>query len=356
MKTLITFITIFLFINSFAEEENIVSKTNYIPPEVQKQLGIKTEKVIKKSIKITKKYPAVVKDDLTLSQAVYSPVNGIIKKLFVKEGDKVRKNQKLAYIYSPEIAMILTQIKQAQVQVKTSKELFQREKQLYEEKITTYTRFFQAKINYENALARLKALEESLNIYGELENNFLVLKSQIEGYIAKQNVILGDSVNIEKLMFKIHSHEILWAVAYVPVVEIKNIKTKTKAEVISPLGKTKGIIDFISHKVDPKTKRVEVRIIADNKNEVLKPEMFVDVKIPFKHIYGIIIPASAVVLQGDKYFVFVKEQDKFYPREIEVQQRIDGFYLVKSGLKEGEIIVTDGTIHLKARFFAEAEE
>ncbi len=356
MRIFIFLIGLLFSTTLLAEEENIVSKTNYIPPEIQKQLGIKTQKIKRRSIKITRVYPAVVKDDLTLSEAVYSPVEGIIKKLFVKEGDRVKKGQKLAYIYSPEIAKILTQIKQVQVQVKTSKELFEREKKLYQEKITPYTRFFQAKINYENAVAKLKALEQSLKIYGELENSYLVLKSHIKGYIAKQSVILGDSVNLQKLLFKIHSHETLWAVAYVPVTEIKSIKVKSKAIVVSPLGTTTGIIDFISHKVDPETKRIEVRIIADNKNEVLKPQMFVDVKIPVKNIYGLVIPASAVVLHEGKKYVFVKQDNNFYPRQIQTEKRINGLYLVKAGVKEGEQIVVEGTIHLKARFFAEAEE
>ncbi len=345
-----------IFINAFSEEESITSETNEIPIEIQKELGIKTEPVRERVLTVEKTYPAIIKDDLTLSEAVFSPVEGLVKKLFVKEGDRVKKGQKLAYIYSPEIAKIITKIKQAQVKVKTTGELFKLEEKLYRESIIPYTRYFRAKIDYENAKAELRALEESLNIYGEIKDKYLVLKSHMNGYIALQNVILGDSVGIDKMLFKIHSHRKLWTVAFVPITEIKEIKKGVQVSVLSPIGKTKGIIDFISHKVDPDTKRVEVRIITDNKNEVLKPNMFVDVKIPVKRVKGLFIPASAVAIHENDYIVFVKEGNRFEPVHVKLGERLNGYYRLISGLRKGQEIVVQGTIHLKSKFFGEAEE
>ncbi|RUM59575.1 MAG: efflux RND transporter periplasmic adaptor subunit, partial [Persephonella sp.] len=91
MKKLILLLIFGVFYIAFGEEENVVSKNNIVPVEIQKELGIETEKVKTTTVKITKKYPALVKDDLTLSQKVFSPVEGIVRKLAVKEGDKVRK-------------------------------------------------------------------------------------------------------------------------------------------------------------------------------------------------------------------------------------------------------------------------
>jgi len=67
-----------LFINlSFSEEETLEKVK--IPQEIIHQLDIKTEVIKKKSLTLSKKYPAVVKDDLTLSEAIYSPVSGLVK-------------------------------------------------------------------------------------------------------------------------------------------------------------------------------------------------------------------------------------------------------------------------------------
>jgi len=136
--------------------------------EIVEKLNIKWDLVKEREISLKRKYPAVVKDDLTLSEAVYSPVEGIVKKLFVKEGDPVKKGQKLALIYSPEIRKLIADIKLAQVKVRNLKAVYEREKKLYEAEVIPYGRFFTAKINYENALGELNALKESLRAYGEI--------------------------------------------------------------------------------------------------------------------------------------------------------------------------------------------
>ncbi len=353
MKKIIPILALFIaLINiSLANDEWIK-----IPKDIQKKLGIKVQNVGERTISLTKKYPAIVKDDLTLSQAVYSPVEGIIRKLYVKEGDKVKKGQKLVAIYSPEIAKIITDIRKTQVEVKINKTIYEREKKLYQERLIPYRRLLTAEQQYKNSLAKLNALRENLKIYGETERGLLILRSNINGYIAKQNVILGDSVDINKLIFKIHSHEKLWVVAFIPVKDIKNLKLGQYVEILSPLGKTRGKLDFISHKVDPKTKRVEARIIADNRNEVLKPNMYVDVKIPLERLTGLFVPVSAVVKDGNKHYVFLSKGDKFKPVPVEIANRYGSYYEVKSGLNIGDRIVVNGTIYLKAKFFGEAEE
>jgi len=189
-----------------------------------------------------------------------------------------------------------------------------------------------------------------------LENGLLVLRAGIDGYISQQNIVLGDSVNLGKQIFKIHSHERLWVVAFVPVEDSTIFKKGLKLKIISPIGTTYGVVDFISHKVDPDTKRNEIRIIADNKNDTLKPNMFVDVILYKKLSKDLYIPVSAVVFQEDKTLAFVEENGYFYPVEIKIGKRIGDYYQVLNGLKEGQNVVVEGTVHLKAKFFGEAEE
>jgi len=63
------------------------------------------------------------------------------------------------------------------------------------------------------------------------------------------------------------------------VEDLNLFKKGKKIKIVSPIGNGYGKVDFISHKVDPDTKRNPVRIIADNTKDYLKPNMFVDVFI-----------------------------------------------------------------------------
>ena len=352
----ILLITLLLLINFiFAEEEEHLEKVK-LPEEVIKQLDIKVEAVKKRSLTVSKTYPAIVKDDLTLSEAIYSPVEGLIRKLFVKEGDRVKKGQKVALIYSPRITQLLSDIYLAKVNLENARKVYEREKQLYENQVIPYTRYFNAMVNYENAKGRLKALEKTLEAFGEIENGFIVLRAGMNGYVAEQNVILGDSVNLDKQIFKIHSHERLWVVAFVPVQDLALFRKGKKVKIVSPIGTSYGFVDFISHKVDSDTKRNPVRIIADNTKDYLKPNMFVDVLVFTKLPENLYVPASAIVYQEDKVLVFVEEDGYFHPVEIKIGERVGEYYQVLDGLKEGQKVVVSGTVHLKAKFFGEAEE
>ncbi len=353
MRVLLVLILLINF--AFAEEEEKLNKVK-IPKEVLQSLDIKVEKVKKQSIEFLKKYPSIVKDDLTLSQAIYSPVEGLVKKLFVKEGDKVKKGQKVALIYSPEITKLLSKIYLAKVNLENAKRIFEREKQLYEKRIIPYTRYFSALTNYEMAKGKLEALNKSLKAYGEIKNGLVILRSGLDGYVAKQDVILGDSVGTDRRLFKIHAHNRLWVIAFAPVEDLKLFSKGEKVEVISPLGITYGTVDFISHAVDPKTKRNPVRIIANNDKDILKPNMFVDTILKRKLPKGIYIPASAVVYQDNETLVFVKDNGYFYPVRVKLGKRYGKYFQVLNGLKEGDEVVVKGAIYLKAKFFGEAEE
>jgi cobalt-zinc-cadmium efflux system membrane fusion protein len=148
----------------------------------------------------------------------------------------------------------------------------------------------------------------------------------------------------------------LWVVAFVPVQDLSIFYKGKKVKIVSPIGITYGNVDFISHKLDPDTRRNDVRIVADNSSDKLKPNMFVDVFVYQKLPKRIYIPVSAVVFNEDKTIAFVEEGGFFEPVEIKVGNRIGNYYQVIYGLKEGQNVVVKGTIHLKAKFFGEAEE
>lgn len=355
-KRLIVLILVlnFIFATGLLAEEG---KERYkLTGDIIKKLDIKVYTVKKKDISISKKYPAVVKENLNSIEMVYSQIDGLVKKLFVKEGDYVKKGEVLAYIYSPEIARIQSELYIARVKLKTALENYKRAEYLYKNEVIPYSKFFEAKIQYENAKGEVKALKKSLSAYGNVKNGLVVIKSLKGGVIVKQNVVLGDSVNLDKPMFEIHSHEKLWVVGYIPVKDLTLFKKNQKVKIVSPLGSLIGKVEFISPEVDLKTKRAEIRIVVFNKNSILKPNMFVDIFLTKKLKEGIYIPASSVITNENKRFVFKLNVDYVIPQEVHIDKRFGSYYKVLSGINYGDRIITKGSIYLKAKFFGEAEE
>lgn len=116
-----------------------------------------------------------------------------------------------------------------------------------------------------------------------------------------------------------------------------------------------GKVGHISDTVDPTSRTVKMRCLADNKAHRLKPEMFakVDVLSAAGHKL-MLVPAQAVLNDGDKSIVIVaSEGTVFRARPVEVGLEIEGKVRVLSGLRAGEKIVTDGAIFMKREIDAQ---
>ncbi len=267
----------------------------------------------------------------------------------MKEGDYVAKGAPVAEIYSPEIADLIGKIKIAKVRMETAKKLYERDKQLYNQKVIQYTRFFTSMIEYERAQGEYKALLEKLKSYGEIKGYHLLLRSPGEGYVVEQDVVLGESVGPQRELFKIHSHEFVWVYGWADEKSSREIKEGIKAVVKADETEIPCRVDFIGHEVDEKTRRVKIRCVAHNRDHLLKPGMFVKLSLKTGRKKALLVPKRAVQDIEGKKILFVWKGDHFEPREIHVYKEINGYYVVEEGVKEGEKIAVSGTVFLKTK-------
>ncbi len=100
---------------------------------------------------------------------------------------------------------------------------------------------------------------------------------------------------------------------------------------------------YLDNSIDPLTRTLRVRALVKNDHGVLKPDMFLDISIRVDLGETLTVPVEAVSPQGKTFVVFVdKGEGLFEPRRVELGQKTDGVYQVRSGLSEGEKVVTNG--------------
>jgi Cu(I)/Ag(I) efflux system membrane fusion protein len=119
-----------------------------------------------------------------------------------------------------------------------------------------------------------------------------------------------------------------------------------------------GRVSYIFPQADPQTRTLKARIDVENPGFVLKPEMFVNVRLGAAHPARLAVPEDAVIDTGSRTIVYVdKGQGAFEPREIVTGTFFDGKVEVLAGLKEGERVVAAGTFLLdsESRIKAPAE-
>lgn len=135
---------------------------------------------------------------------------------------------------------------------------------------------------------------------------------------------------------------------YAPIYEfelplVKLGQTVTVEVQAIPGMKLEGVIQSIGPVLDPATRSARIRAVLTDPQHILKPEMFVNASIQVAADDVLTVPEEAVFDTGTKKIVFVdKGQGLFEPRDVAVGVKADDYYEVKSGVSEGEAVVTSG--------------
>ena len=265
---------------------------------------------------------------------------GRIEKLFVSfTGENVKKGEKLATVYSPEL-------------VTAQRELL--EAIGYKDSRPALYNAARGKLRlWDLTGEQIDAIEEK----GEPQLFFDIL-SPISGTVFKRHVALGDYVKEGSALFKVIDLTHVWIMfdAYESDLPWLNTGDKVKYNLPSVPGKTfEGNVVYIDPFIDPSTRVAKVRVEQNNPGLTLKPEMFVNGFIESNTAGAaneILIPKSSILWTGKRAVVYVKVPDRDQPsflyREIELGPESGKFYVVSRGLAEGEEIAVNGVFKIDA--------
>lgn len=349
--------------------------------DIIKNSKIKSEYVVEKPVLTVFSTTGEVKRNDDMFYTISSLVQGRIIDAPVKLGDYVKAGQVVAYIQNPDIAKINASatsalhenriaIHQAETKYNLAQKNYEREKRLYQEGITARKDLIQAESDYIIAKDDLKIFRERdvhikqetiavMASYGvkpdfnsenvASSNPLTAMKS---GVVTKKNVTIGSIVTPEQVLYEITDMSELWLDIILYSNDIKNIVKGQKVEFF-PDSMEKvfvGKIDYIQPISNAVTQTYTARAFFDNKDGLLQPGMFGEVKIICdKTINKPFIPKSAVQKYGKEIFVFLDiGSGKFKKQIIKISEETDDGFYVDEGLSTGDKIVSDGSFTLKS--------
>jgi membrane fusion protein (multidrug efflux system) len=108
-----------------------------------------------------------------------------------------------------------------------------------------------------------------------------------------------------------------------------------------------GSVTTIDSRIDPNTRTIKVRAKLNNDELLLRPGMLLTVRLIQERQQFLAIPESAVMPVQNKQFAYLIIDGKAERREFEEGRRIPGFVEVRSGLKAGEQVITEGVIKIR---------
>ena len=264
---------------------------------------------------------------------------GRIERLNVNfTGEKIKKGQLLATVYSPELV-------KAQQELLTAASVKENQPALYKA--------------VRNKLKLWKLSEKQINQIektGKVKENFPVYAT-VSGTVSEKLVEQGDYVSQGQALLKIANLNSVWANFDVYENQISNFKVGQSIAITTnayPNETFNAKVSFIDPVLNPETRTVTMRAVLNNSKGKFKPAMFVTGKVEAEEKQTeqqLSIPATAVLWTGKRSIVYVKSDASkpvFEMREIVLGGRVGENYQIKKGLELGEEIVTNGVFTVDA--------
>jgi RND family efflux transporter MFP subunit len=316
--------------------------------------GIKTEPVQRKSIAVPLSLPGKVSFDERRLAQLTARVSGRIEQVNVFTNDQVGDNAVLLELFSQEYLTMENEFFQASERWKRSQE----------PAIPTGASDEKAaaKAIYESAKRKLMIIGLSEAEVAELETTRVPqthfhIRAPFAGTIIESNVRQGEYVQVGAELFELADLSTLWVLADLYEKDLPYVRAGMKAQVVVAAypGSVAGTISTIYSVLDEKTRTVKARVQVENRHGKLKPEMFCTVNVQTQ--FGketIKIPASALLGETEKHFVFIAVNDTtFEKRDIRTGVETREFAEVLDGLLLGEKLVVKGGFFLKSELAKE---
>ncbi len=278
---------------------------------------------------------------------LYPMVSGNVIDVKVSLGDYVEKGQVLAVVKSTEITGAENDIVTAQSNLAVSEKNLAAMEDMYKSGITSEKDYTSALKETEKARSELNKAKTVLSIYGGKQSDYIV-SSPISGYIVEKFVNPNMQIRPDNAtnLFTISDLRKVWVLANVYESDISNIKMGAKASITTvsyPDKKYTGYIDKIYNLLDPDNKTMKVRIQLDNKDNLLKPEMFAKVIIhQVKDSAMLAVPSKSIVFDRDKYWVMVcNDKCNVQTKQVDIVESSNLYAYVRSDVKPGEKVITN---------------
>lgn len=307
----------------------------------------------------------------TKTVRVSSPLQGTVKNIPADIGGRFTAVDVLLTLDSNEVSEAKAEYMKKAGALTLARKTAEREASLFAKKISAEVdvqearnRLNEAEIELRNAGIRLERLGfSSPDIIGLLPgdvasviNGVLPVHAPITGTVIEKYVSAGERVEAGKELLLLSDLSEVWVWANIREADLpvlQNQPTDIICEIDMPGKDGKkypGVLDVISGQMNEQTRTVKARIRVENKDGLLKPGMFVSIRVLLPGDGDVIaVPKISVLADAGRSFVFVhKEGDYWLRRPVTPGDTFSEFVEIKEGLTIGQTIIADGSFLLKS--------
>ena len=359
------------------EEETHNARELKVPADLQKKWGVAVGQVARQTLAGGVTLPGVIALNQQRSAQISPLLEGKVTSVGADLGDQVRRGQVLVVLHAPAFAQAQTALLQAHARRNLARREFERAKELLKDEAIQQREYQRRQSELEAATTEYGLAESQLHSYGwdhpeidalvakagraigdlsDLVEPTLRVASPIAGRVITRDVVVGEHVQPDKLLFTVSDLGTLWATLDAREKDLPSLAAGSRVTVVSevyPDRKFEGRVSRIGDVVDEKLRTIKVRVEVPNPGLLLKPNMFVSAVLEGRQASTrevMTVPEEAVQTVEGEPSVFVATDDGFVLKPVVVGDRIGSSRAILQGLDGSERVVVAGAFTLKAEW------
>jgi len=291
-------------------------------------------------------------------------VDGIVREVSSRLGDRVEEGQVLAVIESADLADLKASYLAAVERCNIAGAAYQREKRLRDDGISSESEYLEAKKAFTEAKIERRSSGQKLLSLGFSEDYLQRLhqqsgsiftefevKAPFSGTIIRKHITPGEAVSSDTDIFTLTDMDTVWADLQVFQSDAGFLEVGQELEIRSDHGMDPvvGRISVFNPVVDSDSRTSLARVVLENRSGRLRPGTFITARVAAgSHPADLVLKRDAIQEIDGGHFVFVRSSDGFAVRRVELGPSNSEYAQITGGLKPGELVAVRNSFMLKA--------
>ncbi|WP_347784127.1 efflux RND transporter periplasmic adaptor subunit [Pseudomonas kurunegalensis] len=297
-------------------------------------------------------FPGEIRFDEDRTAHVVPRVPGVVEAVHAELGQAVKRGQVLAVIASQQISDLRSEQQAAQRRLELARLTFQREQQLWQERISAEQDYLQARQALQEAEIALANARQKVAAVGPAgAGNRYELRATFDAVVVEKHLTVGEVVDETSNAFTLSDLSRVWATFAVAPRDLGKVVTGREVTVSAPdLGaQVLGKVNYVGSLLGEQNRAATVRATLANPNGAWRPGLFVNVAVSVDRFdAAVAVPESALQTWEAQTVVFARTEEGFEARPVKTGRRDAGQVEITSGLAAGTQVAAAGSFVLKS--------
>ncbi|MET0348994.1 MAG: efflux RND transporter periplasmic adaptor subunit [Rhizobacter sp.] len=336
---------------TFSKEEGRVAMSD----AQVKAAGVVVESASAAVIRSSLQLPGEIRFNEDRTAHVVPRVAGVVERVSADLGQRVKKGQVLAVVSSATVSEQRSGLRTAQQRLALARTTWQREKQLFDEKISPQQDVLQAEQALREAEIAVANEQQKLSAIGAGagagELGRYELRAPFDGMVVEKHIALGEMVKEDTNVFTISDLSTVWAELSIGAKDLDAVRVGESVNVRSTASESRasGKVSYVGSLIGEQTRTAKARVTLANPELSWRPGLFVNVEIVSTEAPApVTVSSEALQSLEDKTVVFVRVPGGFIPQPVRTGRSDARRTEIVSGLRAGTSHAAAGSFIVKS--------